>query len=220
MAKSLLETPWAVAIDLARRDGRIVAEGSEEERKAKRVAIPGSLDPALVEALRAVGIERLYSHQREALVAATSSNLAITSGTASGKSLAFNLPVLDSIARDPKRRALYLYPTKALAQDQARKLGALRPPNLREAIYDGDTPREERPAIRRRSNLVLTNPDMLHVGLLPHHKSWGDFLAQPRLGGRRRGAHLPRRLRLPRRQRAAAAAAGGAAPTAPSRASC
>ena len=101
----------------------------------------------------------------------------ITSGTASGKSLAFNLPVLDGIAARPKRRALYLYPTKALAQDQARKLAALRPPGLREAIYDGDTPREERPAIRRRNNLVLTNPDMLHVGLLPHHKSWGDFLA-------------------------------------------
>ena len=101
----------------------------------------------------------------------------ITSGTASGKSLAFNLPVLDGIARDGKRRALYLYPTKALAQDQARGLASLRPPNLREAIYDGDTPREERPAIRRRSNLVLTNPDMLHVGVLPNHKSWGDFLA-------------------------------------------
>ncbi len=85
--------------------------------------------------------------------------------------------MLDGIARDPKRRALYLYPTKALAQDQARKLAELRPPGLREAIYDGDTPREDRPAIRRRSNLVLTNPDMLNVGLLPHHKRWGDFLA-------------------------------------------
>ena len=123
------------------------------------------------------GIERLYTHQLEAFEAAAHSNLVITSGTASGKSLAFNLPVLDGIAREPKRRALYLYPTKALAQDQARKLAQLRPPGLREAIYDGDTPREERPAIRRRNNLVLTNPDMLHVGLLPHHKSWGDFLA-------------------------------------------
>jgi DEAD/DEAH box helicase domain-containing protein len=177
VAKSLLETPWAVAIDPARRDGRIVAESAEEERKAKRVAMPASLDPGFVEALRAAGVDRLYSHQRQALEAAASSNLVITSGTASGKSLAFNLPVLDEIARDSKRRALYLYPTKALAQDQARKLGALRPPGLREAIYDGDTPREERPAIRRRNNLVLTNPDMLHVGLLPHHKSWGDFLA-------------------------------------------
>ena len=177
MAKSLLETPWAVAIDPARRDGRIVAESSEAERRAKPVAMPRTLDPGLVEALGRAGIERLYSHQRDALKAAAASNLAITSGTASGKSLAFNLPVLDGIARDSKRRALYLYPTKALAQDQARKLSALRPPGLREAIYDGDTPREERPAIRRRNNLVLTNPDMLHVGLLPNHKSWGDFLA-------------------------------------------
>jgi len=174
---SLLETPWAVALDPARRDGRIVAESSEAERKAKRVALPGSLDPGFVEALKRAGVERLYSHQKQALEAAARSNLVITSGTASGKSLAFNLPVLDGIAGDAKRRALYLYPTKALAQDQARKLGALRPPGLREAIYDGDTPREERPAIRRRSNLVLTNPDMLHVGILPHHKSWGDFLA-------------------------------------------
>ncbi len=177
MARSLLGEPWAIALDPARRDGRIVAEASEEAREAKTVALPRSLDSGLVERLRAVGVERLYSHQRAALETASSSNLIITSGTASGKSLAFNLPVLDGIAADAKRRALYLYPTKALAQDQARKLAALRPPNLREAIYDGDTPREERPAIRRRSNLVLTNPDMLHVGILPHHKSWGDFLA-------------------------------------------
>jgi len=177
VAKSLLETPWAIALDPARRDDRIVAESSEEERPAKLVPLPRSLDPGLVKRLRERGVERLYSHQRAALGAAASSNLVITSGTASGKSLAFNLPVLDGIARDPKRRALYLYPTKALAQDQARGLASLRPPNLREAIYDGDTPREERPAIRRRSNLILTNPDMLHVGILPHHKSWGDFLA-------------------------------------------
>jgi DEAD/DEAH box helicase domain-containing protein len=177
VAKSLLETTWAVAIDPARRDGRIVAESAEEERLARHVALPRSLEPDLVERLRAAGVDRLYSHQRRALEAAVASHLVITSGTASGKSLAFNLPVLDGIARDSKRRALYLYPTKALAQDQARKLGELRPPALREAIYDGDTPREERPAIRRRSNLVLTNPDMLHVGILPHHKSWGDFLA-------------------------------------------
>ncbi len=177
MAKSLLETPWAIAIDPARRDGRIVAETVEEERGATRVPLPDSLDPRFAEALRAAGVDRLYSHQRQAFEAAAASNLVITSGTASGKSLAFNLPVLDGIAADDKRRALYLYPTKALAQDQARKLGELRPPGLREAIYDGDTPREERPVLRRRSNLILTNPDMLHVGLLPNHKSWGDFLA-------------------------------------------
>jgi DEAD/DEAH box helicase domain-containing protein len=176
-ARSLLGAPWAIPLDPARRDGRIVAEGAEPEQRPRREALPRSLDPALAGALRGAGAERLYSHQRAALDASRESDVIITSGTASGKSLAFNLPVLDGIARDPKRRALYLYPTKALAQDQARKLGALRPPGLREAIYDGDTPREERPAVRRRSNLVLTNPDMLHVGVLPHHRQWGDFLA-------------------------------------------
>jgi DEAD/DEAH box helicase domain-containing protein len=173
----LLENPWSVAIAPAQRDGRIVAESSESARRARPVGLPSSLDPAFAAALRRGGIEKLYSHQLEAYEAAAHTNLAITSGTASGKSLAFNLPVLDGIARDSKSRALYLYPTKALAQDQARKLAQLRPPGLREAIYDGDTPKEERPAIRRQNNLVLTNPDMLHVGILPHHKSWGNFFA-------------------------------------------
>ena len=101
----------------------------------------------------------------------------VTTGTASGKSLAFNLPVLDTLASDPSARAFYLYPTKALAQDQARKLSELGGRFLRHAIYDGDTPREERRAIRQRSNLILTNPDMLHVGVLPNHRNWGDVLA-------------------------------------------
>jgi DEAD/DEAH box helicase domain-containing protein len=173
----LIDAPWAIPLDPARRDGRIVAESAEAEQASRRVALPRSLAPGFADALRAAGIERLYSHQKQALAAAQGSDLIVTSGTASGKSLAFNLPVLDAIARDDKSRALYLYPTKALAQDQARKLFELRPPGLREAIYDGDTPREERPAIRRRCNLVLTNPDMLHLGVLPHHRQWGDFLA-------------------------------------------
>jgi len=174
---SLLSSEWAVAIDPARRDGRIVAESSEEERRSRPAPLPAELHPALAAALGRFGVDSLYTHQLEAFESAAASNLVITSGTASGKSLAFNLPVLNGIAARPKDRALYLYPTKALAQDQARKLAQLRPPGLREAIYDGDTPREERPAIRRRSNLVLTNPDMLHMGVLPNHKSWGDFLA-------------------------------------------
>jgi DEAD/DEAH box helicase domain-containing protein len=174
---SLLSSEWAVAIDPARRDGRIVAEASEEERRSRPAPLPAELHPALAEALGRFGVDSLYTHQLEAFEAAAGSDLVITSGTASGKSLAFNLPVLNGIAARPKDRALYLYPTKALAQDQARKLAQLRPPGLREAIYDGDTPREERPAIRHRSNLILTNPDMLHMGVLPNHKSWGDFLA-------------------------------------------
>jgi DEAD/DEAH box helicase domain-containing protein len=174
---SLLASEWAVAIDPARRDGRIVAEAAEDERRSRPAPLPAELHPGLAEALGRVGIDSLYTHQLRAFELAADSDLVITSGTASGKSLAFNLPVLSSIAAQPKTRALYLYPTKALAQDQARKLAQLRPPGLREAIYDGDTPREERPAIRRRNNLVLTNPDMLHIALLPNHKSWGDFLA-------------------------------------------
>ncbi|HET8592332.1 MAG TPA: DEAD/DEAH box helicase, partial [Solirubrobacterales bacterium] len=168
---------WEPALGPARKDGRLVAESAEAATMAKLTGLPESLHPELAAALSSVGIESLYSHQAAAYETAKRTNLILTSGTASGKSLSFNLPVLDGIAHEPKRRAIYLYPTKALAQDQARKLGELRPPGLREAIYDGDTPREDRPSIRRRANLVLTNPDMLNVGVLPHHKRWGDYLA-------------------------------------------
>jgi DEAD/DEAH box helicase domain-containing protein len=121
--------------------------------------------------------DALYAHQRAAWEsAARGEHLILATGTASGKSLAFNLPVLDAIAREPKTRALYLYPTKALAQDQARALAELSPPNLRAAIYDGDTPPERRWQIRKWANLILTNPDMLHVGVLPHHDRWADVL--------------------------------------------
>ncbi|HLG09805.1 MAG TPA: DEAD/DEAH box helicase [Gaiellaceae bacterium] len=128
-----------------------------------------------------MGVTSLYRHQAEAWEAARrGENVIVTTGTASGKSLAFNLPVLDAIAREPKTRALYLYPTKALAQDQARALTELRLKGLRPAIYDGDTPGERRWQIRKWSNLILTNPDMLHVGVLPHHDRWGDVLANLR----------------------------------------
>src|SRR3954469_19517215 len=110
---SLLASEWAVAIDPARRDGRIVAEASEEERRSRPAPLPAELDRGLAEALGRVGIDSLYTHQLRAYEAAAESNLVITSGTASGKSLAFNLPVLNGIAARPKDRALYLYPTKA-----------------------------------------------------------------------------------------------------------
>jgi DEAD/DEAH box helicase domain-containing protein len=140
-----------------------------------RVApLPEALHPRLRDVLPFDG---LYEHQREAWdVAARGENLILATGTASGKSLAFNLPVLDAIAREPKERALYLYPTKALAQDQARALAELHAPNVRAAIYDGDTPGERRWQIRRWANVILTNPDMLHVGVLPHHDRWADVL--------------------------------------------
>ena len=154
-----------------------MATSEREPHPASHAGLPGDLRPELVAALARLGIARPYSHQVEALTAARAGDVIVTSGTASGKSLSFNLPVLDAITRDPMARALYLYPTKALAQDQARKLSELGLAPLRHAIYDGDTPREDRPAIRRRSNLVLTNPDMLSMGMLSHHKGWGDFLS-------------------------------------------
>jgi DEAD/DEAH box helicase domain-containing protein len=129
-------------------------------------------------ALEAQGVAELYEHQADAWeAAARGEHVVVTTGTASGKSLAFNLPVLDALAREPKRRALYLYPTKALAQDQLRSLTSLKVPRIRAAIYDGDTEAERRWQIRKWSNLVLSNPDMLHVGVLPHHDRWGDVLS-------------------------------------------
>jgi DEAD/DEAH box helicase domain-containing protein len=151
---------------------------TQPARDARLAPLPGQLAPALRDALPVVS---LYEHQAEAWEAARrGEHLIVTTGTASGKSLAFNLPVLDALAREPKLRALYLYPTKALAQDQARSLGDLGVKRVRPAIYDGDTPSERRWQIRKWSNLILTNPDMLHVGVLPHHDRWGDVLSNLR----------------------------------------
>jgi DEAD/DEAH box helicase domain-containing protein len=141
---------------------------------ARTAPLPDELEPRVREALP---FGDVYVHQRDAWdVAARGAHLILATGTASGKSLAFNLPVLDALAREPKSRALYLYPTKALAQDQARALAELRAPNVRAAIYDGDTPAERRWQVRRWANVILTNPDMLHVGVLPHHDRWADVL--------------------------------------------
>jgi DEAD/DEAH box helicase domain-containing protein len=154
---------------------------SEPPRGPKLAPLPDELSPRVREALAAQGIDALYTHQRAAWDAAVrGEHVIVTTGTASGKTLAFNLPALDAIAREPKQRALYLYPTKALAQDQLRSLSSFRLPRLRAAIYDGDTESERRWQIRKWANLVLTNPDMLHVGVLPHHDRWGDVLANLR----------------------------------------
>jgi DEAD/DEAH box helicase domain-containing protein len=143
----------------------------------RTASLPDELQPALRAALSSRGLDRLYTHQRAVWDAAVrGEHVVVTTGTASGKSLAFNLPVLDAIARQPKSRALYLYPTKALAQDQARALADLKSPKLRPAIYDGDTPLDRRWQIRKWANVILTNPDMLHIGVLPHHDRWADVL--------------------------------------------
>ena len=136
--------------------------------------IPPGLEPRVA---AAIGLDSLYHHQIDAWeAAARGEHVIITTGTASGKTLAFNLPVLDTLARSPRSRAIYLYPTKALAQDQHRALSSYRSPNVRPALYDGDTPPEQRRQVRRWANVLLTNPDMLHVGILPNHDRFAELL--------------------------------------------
>ena len=162
--------------------GEELAHLTTEPALTPRLApLPDDLEPRVRDALTAAGITELFTHQAEAWeAAARGEHLIVTTGTASGKTLAFNLPVLDALAREPKLRALYLYPTKALAQDQIRGLTELKPPRIKPAIYDGDTPSRERWQVRKWANLILTNPDMLHVGVLPHHDRWGDVLSNLR----------------------------------------
>ncbi len=170
--------PWSELLAAGRADGRLVREAFEGARTARTAPIPSDLHADLLSGLTAAGIEQLYSHQLEALEAAWAGPTIVTTGTASGKSLCFQLPTLELLCSDAHARALYLYPTKALAQDQARSLARFGlAKQLRPAIYDGDTAREQRSAIRKRSNLILTNPDMLHLGILPNHQMWGDFFA-------------------------------------------
>ena len=170
---SVTTGPWTDLLE-----GEEVAYvGREPERAPRFAPLPDDLHPKVRAALVAAGVDRLFTHQAAAWDAAQrGEHLVVASGTASGKTLAFNLPVLDTLAREPKTRALYLYPTKALAQDQIRSLSELQPPNVKPAIYDGDTETSRRWQIRKWSNLILTNPDMLHVGVLPHHDRWGDVL--------------------------------------------
>ena len=172
-----------MSVDVLRFEGLLQGEEvahltTEPERQARFAPLPESLDSRVRDA---IGVPQLYAHQRAAWdAAARGENVLVTTGTASGKTLAFNLPVLDALARQPKTRALYLYPTKALAQDQFRTLSSYRVPKLKPAIYDGDTPTEQRWQIRKWSNVILTNPDMVHIGLLPNHDRWGDVLTNLR----------------------------------------
>jgi DEAD/DEAH box helicase domain-containing protein len=172
------EDRWRALLADGRTDGRLVGEARNGQAKAQLVQPPSDLHPDLLSALARLGIEQLYSHQADALAAAWEQPVIVTTGTASGKSMCFNLPTIEVLCRDPRARALYLYPTKALAQDQARALSAFGlPQRVRPAIYDGDTPRQARQQIRRQANVVLTNPDMLHVGILPNHQAWAELFA-------------------------------------------
>jgi DEAD/DEAH box helicase domain-containing protein len=138
--------------------------------------LPADLRPELAAALARRGIERLYSHQATAYDAVRKGrHLVVVTPTASGKTLCYNLPVLQRLLENPEKRALFVYPTKALAQDQMAELSALKhglPIDVRVDTYDGDTPPGRRTAIREGGHVVMTNPDMLHAGVLPHHTRW------------------------------------------------
>ena len=145
-------------------------------REAVWAPFPEAIDPRIAAALARKGIHRLYSHQAEAVETAVSGkNYVVVTPTASGKTLCYNLPVLNQILKDPDSRALYLFPTKALSSDQVSELYSLIGEigeDIKTYTYDGDTPASARAAIRQAGHVVVTNPDMLHSGILPHHTKW------------------------------------------------
>ena len=148
--------------------------------EARLAPVPEGVDPRLVAALKSHGVGELYTHQAEAVShALAGQSVVVTTPTASGKTLCYNIPVLNSVLHDPSTRALYLFPTKALAQDQLAELDRLAQVineaaglDLGVFTYDGDTPQDARRSIRARAQVILTNPDMLHSGILPHHPKW------------------------------------------------
>jgi len=181
----------AAFLDRVRGEADYAGQISHVEVLAERegqYADPARPLPAeLTELLAARGIERLYCHQVSALQwAREGRDLVVVTGTASGKTLCYNLPILEACLADPATRALYLFPTKALAQDQVKGLLELVSGNdvisrrIKPAVYDGDTPTAGRRRIKAEANLVLSNPDMLHASLLPYHAKWGRFFSDLR----------------------------------------
>ena len=164
-------------------DGWVTAVRRLPARSAEYGPFPDGVEPVLREVLRGRGIEQPYTHQAAAIAHALAGrNVVITTPTASGKTLCYNAPVLSAILRDASTRALYLFPTKALAQDQLAELHELSDQLSRQTeqsigvfTYDGDTPQDARRAIRGRAHVVLSNPDMIHSGILPHHPRWAKL---------------------------------------------
>ena len=160
----------------------------------------------LVSRLGLLGIRGLYAHQQAGLdTLAAGRHVLLATGTASGKSLVYQIAAAEAALTTPKATALFLFPTKALARDQLRAIRALKLPQLKAAVYDGDTPKDERPLIRRNANLVLTNPDMLHASVLADHARWARLPAAAVARGGRRGARVARCVRLAGGDGAAAA---------------
>jgi DEAD/DEAH box helicase domain-containing protein len=155
-----------------------------EELEARSPAVEPfpDLPPALRQRFASLGIEGFYPHQRRALdLLDEGHHVVMATGTASGKTLVYNAAFARAAIADERRTALYVFPTKALARDQLRQVRQLRLTQIRAAVYDGDTPREERPLIRQNANLVMTNPDMLHASILPDHARWADFFLRLQL---------------------------------------
>ena len=161
-------------VDALFRDDRLVHLERIPAREARYGELSSPLPPVVAERLP---VERLWCHQAEAIdLARAGTSVAVATGTASGKSLCFQVPIAEAVSADPPGTALLLFPTKALAQDQLRSLEGLGVPGLVPCCYDGDTGPEVRTWARRHASVLLTNPDMLHVGLLPHHGRWATFL--------------------------------------------
>ncbi len=147
-----------------------------DPRTPDPLPFPADLPTLLVQRAELLGITGLYAHQLRGLdMLRRNDNLIMATGTASGKTFVYNAAFAEAALTIPKATALYLYPTKALARDQLRAVRALKIPQLKASVYDGDTPQSERPLIRKNANLVMTNPDMLHLSLLPDHARWADF---------------------------------------------
>jgi DEAD/DEAH box helicase domain-containing protein len=157
---------------------RITGELVLPARPARFADLPPMLEPRLAEALGRRGIRRLYSHQADALtLAGQNRHVVVATPTASGKSLCYNLPVLDAVLKR-QAKALYLFPTKALSQDQVAEINELNRAaelGVRAFTFDGDTPGDARKAVRTRGDIVVSNPDMLHQAILPHHTKWAQF---------------------------------------------
>ncbi len=163
---------------------QVVAWESFPERVAKTSPFPATLPPRLGSSLRHRGVTELYTHQEQAISAVTAgSDVIIATATASGKSLCYSVPVMSHLLADPTGRALYLFPTKALAHDQLAETNALIAAGdlpLSAYSYDGDTPQSKRRQVRQSPGIILSNPDMLHSGILPYHPSWRDFFGNLR----------------------------------------
>lgn len=163
--------------------GNVSAWETLPAKPAQTEPYPDDLHPTLKSSLVARGYKSLYSHQAAAWEhAQKGENVVVVTGTASGKTLCYNLPVLDRLVRNPEARALYLFPTKALAQDQRDELDAWMQVLPKEervpiGVYDGDTGSSARPKIRKNARLMISNPDMLHIGILPHHTRWSEFFS-------------------------------------------